>query len=139
MRESAARLIRAEAEKTYPDECCGFLLGETAADGARWMTEALPSPNTRADGEKYHRFRIEAEEFMRAELEARRRGRDILGIYHSHPDHPAVPSDYDREQALPFYSYVIVAVAKGRAGAMNSWELRSDRTGFEAETMALAD
>jgi proteasome lid subunit RPN8/RPN11 len=70
---------------------------------------------------------------MRAELAARKEGRDVLGFYHSHPDHPAEPSDFDREHALPFYSYIIVSVDKGKAGNFRSWELTPGRDKFLEE------
>jgi proteasome lid subunit RPN8/RPN11 len=72
---------------------------------------------------------------MRAELAARKEGRDVLGFYHSHPDHPAEPSDFDREHALPFYSYIIVSVEKGRAVNLRSWELAPDRAKFLEEEL----
>ena len=132
--------IRAEGERAYPNECCGVLLGrqdETVAGGLRHVDEILPIDNAREDGEQYHRFRIEADDFMRAESHARQHGKDVLGFYHSHPDHPAEPSEYDREHALPFYSYVIVAVAGGRAGKLTSWELTPDRSRFEEEAVQI--
>jgi proteasome lid subunit RPN8/RPN11 len=73
---------------------------------------------------------------MKAELAARKRGWEVLGFYHSHPDHPARPSDYDREYALPFYSYVIVAVERGKAAELTSWELAADRGQFNVEVVA---
>jgi proteasome lid subunit RPN8/RPN11 len=119
--------IRSEGERTYPNECCGILLGVLDDDGTRAVSEILPVDNAREEGEQYHRFVIEPEDFMRAEVSAGRRGLGVLGFYHSHPDHPARPSEYDREHALPFYSYVIVAVERGRAAELTSWELAPDR------------
>jgi proteasome lid subunit RPN8/RPN11 len=131
--ESIEENIRAEGEKAYPNECCGMLLGEIAENGTREVKDILPVDNSRESEERYHRFVITPEDFMRAELEAMKRGLDIIGVYHSHPDHPALPSDYDREHALPFYSYVIAAVNKGRAVDFTSWELTRDRTQFVQE------
>jgi proteasome lid subunit RPN8/RPN11 len=125
--------IRAEGERVYPNECCGVLLGETAEDGGRSVADILPVDNRRESEEQYHRFVITAEDFMRAEAAAAKRGLDVVGVYHSHPDHPAAPSDYDRTHALPFYSYIIVAVEKGSAGAFTSWELSPDRETFLQE------
>ncbi|MDR1944375.1 MAG: M67 family metallopeptidase, partial [Synergistaceae bacterium] len=122
--------IGGEGEREYPDECCGVLLGRLEESGAKIVTEILPVRNSREDGERYHRFVIEPDDFMRAELFARKRGLDVLGFYHSHPDHPSSPSDYDREHALPFYSYVIIAVDSGKASEMTSWELTPDRGRF---------
>ncbi|MDR2678257.1 MAG: M67 family metallopeptidase, partial [Zoogloeaceae bacterium] len=123
-------VIHAEGERAYPNECCGVLLGVQDAAGVRRVEALIPIVNARESEEQYHRFRIEADDFMRAETEARAQGKDVLGFYHSHPDHPALPSEYDREYALPFYSYIIVSVAKGKAGLLTSWELTLDRSRF---------
>ena len=127
--------IRGEGEASYPDECCGILLGRLTGDGHKITEAVMPIVNAREAEERYHRFRIEPEDLMRAEKEARKQGRDVLGFYHSHPDHPARPSDYDREYALSFYSYVIVAVERGKAGELTSWELTADRSVFSQETI----
>ncbi|MDR3296438.1 MAG: M67 family metallopeptidase [Clostridiales Family XIII bacterium] len=139
----AADAIRAEGEKTYPHECCGAILGRvtdpgiSGGFGLREAEAVVPVENAREPEAQYHRFVIEADDVMRVELAARRQGLDVLGFYHSHPDHPARPSEYDHEHALPFYSYVIVAVEKGRAAALTSWRLTADRSGFiEEETEA---
>jgi len=124
--------IRSEGESAYPNECCGILLGRGAGE-AKQVEEIIPIDNAREEAEQYHRFRIEPEDLMKAEKTARKQGRDVLGFYHSHPDHPARPSDYDREHALPFYSYVILEVHEGRAGELTSWELTEDRTAFMEE------
>jgi proteasome lid subunit RPN8/RPN11 len=128
-----ARDIREEGEKAYPNECCGFVLGKIRENGERKAETLIPIDNAREAEEQYHRFKIEPEDFMKAEKEARTRNLEILGFYHSHPDHPARPSDYDREQALPFYSYLIVSVERGKAGALTSWELAADRAAFTEE------
>ncbi|MDR2819052.1 MAG: M67 family metallopeptidase [Desulfovibrio sp.] len=125
--------VRIEGEEAYPDECCGFLLGTLEKDGLRNVVEILPVANARERKERHHRFHIDADDFMRAERQARSGELDIVGFYHSHPDHPAEPSEYDREHALPFYSYVIVAVSKGIARELTSWELLPDRSRFNQE------
>jgi proteasome lid subunit RPN8/RPN11 len=124
----AERRIREEGEKAYPNECCGFLLG-LSATGERRADLVLVVENAREPGEQYHRFVISPEDFMGAEKEAAKQGREIFGIYHSHPDHPAKPSDYDKEHALPFYSYLILAVEAGKAGELTSWELSNESLG----------
>ncbi|MDR1580718.1 MAG: M67 family metallopeptidase [Synergistaceae bacterium] len=131
--EEAIHVIRTEGERTYPNECCGFLIGRSDGAGGRTVNEARPARNSREREERYHRFVIEAEEFMQAEAYARKLGLEVLGFYHSHPDHPAEPSGYDRENALPFYSYVIVSVEGGAAASMTSWELSADRGEFANE------
>jgi proteasome lid subunit RPN8/RPN11 len=128
-----ARFIGEEGEKAYPNECCGFVLGKLRDSGGREAERLIPIDNAREAEEQYHRFTIEPEDFMKAEKEARLQNRELLGFYHSHPDHPARPSLYDRDHALPFYSYLIVGVEKGRAGALTSWELTADRSDFTEE------
>jgi proteasome lid subunit RPN8/RPN11 len=125
--------IRREGEKAYPNECCGVLLGQLLDDNSRRVENILPIDNKREEAEQYHRFEIQPEDYMRAEKEARSQGRDVLGFYHSHPDHPAKPSGFDQDHALPFYSYIIVAVEKGKAAALTSWELTTDRSQFLEE------
>ncbi|MDR0528570.1 MAG: M67 family metallopeptidase [Zoogloeaceae bacterium] len=131
--QSLADAIRAEGEKTYPHECCGAILGELDEMGHRVAHEILPIHNARETEEQYHRFRIEANDFLRTEEAARQKKFEVLGFYHSHPDHPARPSGYDQEYALPFYSYLIVSVAEGRAKNLTSWNLRADRSQFDEE------
>jgi proteasome lid subunit RPN8/RPN11 len=133
----AEQRIREEGERSYPNECCGFLLGTVTADGEKRADRVLPVENAREAGEQYHRFVIRPEDFLRAEKEAAAQGQDLVGIYHSHPDHPARPSDYDQEQALPFYSYLILEVAAGKAASLTSWELGVDRNHFLEENIAL--
>jgi proteasome lid subunit RPN8/RPN11 len=134
--------IRAEGEKAYPNECCGIMLGTLNAEpepdggaGLRRIERIIPIVNSKEEAEQYHRVEIQPEDLMRAELAARKEGREVLGFYHSHPDHPAEPSDFDREYALPFYSYIIVSVEKGRAGNFRSWELAPDRAKFLEEEL----
>ena len=128
--------IRKAGEKAYPNECCGILFG--IADGDDHIVKSLrPIENARESGEQYHRFLITAEDMMQAELEARKLGLEIVGFYHSHPDHPAQPSDYDRDHALPFYSYIILRVAQGRPELMTSWQLRLSREAFDREELEI--
>jgi len=92
-------------------------------------------PNTGADEEAYHRYEIAPEDFLRAETTAASLELDVIGIYHSHPDHPAKPSDFDLDHALPFYLYAIVSVEHGTAKDLTAWRLKSDRSEFEAEDL----
>jgi proteasome lid subunit RPN8/RPN11 len=137
LRAEAEKRIRQEGERAYPNECCGFLLGPSATAGEKQADMVRAVENAWEAGERYHRFVITPEDFMRAEREARQQEREIVGIYHSHPDHPARPSDYDKEHALPFYSYLILAVQAGTAGELTSWELHSDRNQFMEEDITL--
>lgn len=122
---SAALKTRIEQEvcAVYPNEGCGVLFGAVSDDGSRTVQAFFPVVNSFSADEKYHRFEIDEEAMFRAGREAEKAGLDIIGICHSHPDHPAIPSEYDRVRALPFYSYVIVPVTKDGAGGFRSWIL----------------
>jgi proteasome lid subunit RPN8/RPN11 len=125
--------IRADGEAAYPHECCGVILGEVDNEGIKTARSALTIDNAREEGEQYHRFLITPEDMMKAEQTARSMKLDVIGFYHSHPDHPSAPSAYDKDHALPFYSYVIVSVDGGKAQVLTSWELTDDRTDFLRE------
>jgi proteasome lid subunit RPN8/RPN11 len=127
------KFVRAEGEKAYPNECCGILIGEIDNSGVKTVRHTQAIDNAREDGEQYHRFLITPEDMLYAEQTARAMKLDVIGFYHSHPDHPAVPSAYDKDHALPFYSYMIVSVEQGRAQDLTSWELAADRTAFLPE------
>jgi proteasome lid subunit RPN8/RPN11 len=122
--------IRAHAAEAYPHECCGALLGRPGE-----VTAVLPLPNTTEEGPR-RRFLVRPGDYAAAEREAARQGADLLGFYHSHPDHPARPSQYDLDHAWPFFSYIIVSVVAGEAGPMTSWRLRDDRSTFDEERLA---
>ena len=123
--------IRRHGEAAYPEECCGFLLGRTG--GASTAVErVVPVDNERQDS-RHNRFLIHPETVLAAHKEARALGLDVVGYYHSHPDHPAQPSEFDREHAWPGLSYVIVAVRSGKAEEARSWRLSDDRERFEEE------
>ena len=128
--------IRQAGAAAYPNECCGILFG-SEEEGGHKVEELKPIENARESGEQYHRFLITAEDMMEAELEARKLGLEIVGFYHSHPDHPARPSDYDRDHALPFYSYIILRVAEGRPELMTSWRLQLSREAFDREELEI--
>lgn len=127
--------IERHGESAYPRECCGALLGREEESGARVVETLLPLDNRRDEDASRGRFLLTAEDYRLAEKTAERKGMEILGFYHSHPDHPARPSEYDREHAWPWYSYIIVAVERGRAEAVTSWVLAEDRSQFLAEPM----
>jgi proteasome lid subunit RPN8/RPN11 len=133
-RELANR-IRAHSAAGYPQECCGALLGRDQ-EGGRQVVELLPLVNRRDDSPR-SRFSITPEDFRIAENAARTRGLELIGWYHSHPDHPARPSEYDREHAWPWYSYVIVSVNEGEPGEVTSWRLADDRTRFLPEEITV--
>ena len=129
---SALAQIRADAAASYPDECCGALLGADPADAA----SALPLDNV-TSAERGRRFLVSPDAYRRAEAEADRTGRRLLGFYHSHPDHPAEPSAFDLEHAWPNLSYVIASVHQGRIADVRSWRLRGDRTRFDEEPLLI--
>jgi proteasome lid subunit RPN8/RPN11 len=121
--------IRAHGAETYPNECCGALIGR---DGVVSDTFALP--NTTEEGPR-RRFLVRAPDYQAAERHASDVGAELLGFYHSHPDHPARPSQIDLDHAWPFFSYVIVSVREGVSGDMTSWRLREDRSAFDEEDL----
>jgi proteasome lid subunit RPN8/RPN11 len=115
--------VRQHGEQTYPNECCGVLLGQIEDDGTRIVTSAARCGNTRSDSPQ-NRYHIDPKELVRIQRAGRERGEDIIGFYHSHPDHPAQWSPTDLAEAHWFgCSYVITAVAKGNAAMTNSFEL----------------
>ena len=121
--------IRRHGAETYPEECCGGLLGERR-DGAIRVLRAERVENRRAE-QRSRRYTIDPLDYLRLERLAEQTGLTVVGIYHSHPDHPAVPSEFDREHALPNFHYLIVAVEGGRAGDFACWVLNEDREAFE--------
>ncbi|MBA3438805.1 MAG: M67 family metallopeptidase [Pyrinomonadaceae bacterium] len=131
--------IRRHGEQDYPYECCGLLIGRFAEAGRKVVTETYSISNAREEAAKRNRFLIQPEELMRGEKYARERRLDVVGFYHSHPDHPAVPSQYDLEHAWPTYSYIIVSVRQGSASDLFSWELEADRSRFNSEEISEGD
>jgi len=131
--------IKTDGETAYPNECCGVLIGEVDNAGIKTARRTLTINNAREDGEQYHRFLITPEDMMKAEQAARSMKLDVIGFYHSHPDHPSAPSGYDKDHALPFYSYVIISVDKGKAQVLTSWELADDRSDFVQEEIKKGD
>jgi proteasome lid subunit RPN8/RPN11 len=123
--------LRREAEAAYPGECCGFLAGR--ARSVKEVVQVIAAVNRRSDDP--HRYLIDGEEWRRVERELAGAGWEILGYYHSHPDHPAVPSTFDSAHAWPWYSYLIVEVRNGQAGEMTSWVLGGDSGAFQAEPL----
>jgi proteasome lid subunit RPN8/RPN11 len=129
-----AEKIREHGVETYPHECCGALLGHD--EGVRKIVDLFPLVNRREDS-PHNRFSVEARDVLEAELAAQSRGLDLLGWYHSHPDHPARPSEYDREHAWPWYSYIIVSVQQRLPQDMTSWRLNEDRAAYTQETVEI--
>ncbi|MBD2294370.1 M67 family metallopeptidase [Anabaena sphaerica FACHB-251] len=138
------QIIKNHAQKTYPDECCGLILGYISSE-SKTVVEVIPTENvwnTEAanfteDQEGYistRRYAIAPQVLLQTQREARNRNLNIIGIYHSHPDYPAIPSECDRLYAWPEYSYVIVSVQNGKACELQSWSL-DDNHQFQSETI----
>ena len=124
--------ITEHAERDYPYECGGMLIGRF--EGAeKTVTETLPLKNEREDEARHNRVLILPKDVMRAERYARENNLDVVGYYHSHPDAPAVPSQYDLDHALPVWSYVIASVLKGTVADVRSWQMENDRSKFNEE------
>ena len=129
--------LRAQSERDYPHETCG-LLGGRAEGGQKHVVRLVPMSNARQDS-PHNRYLIEPEAFLHAAGKLEREGLEVLGVYHSHPDHPARPSAFDAEHAWPRLSYVIVRVDGGRAGDTNSWVLADDRGSFGEEPIHIQE
>lgn len=125
-------------EEAYSDEGAGLLLGIIEGKEKRVKT-LFPLPNVREDGARHNRFLITAEDFYKGEQAAGRLGLDVIGVYHSHPDSPNRPSEYDRVWALPWFSYIITRVQKGQAISSRSWLLSEDRLRFLEEELVIGD
>ena len=125
--------IRRHGAEAYPHECCGALIGR---DGV--VTQSLALPNTTEEGPR-RRFLVRPSDYRDAERRASAVSAELLGFYHSHPDHPAKPSQYDLDHAWPFFSYVIVSVREGLPGDMTSWRLLDDRSAFDQEVLNYAE
>lgn len=133
--ERVLAAIRRHAAAAYPYECCGALIGAAAGDDVVEIVDAKELDNVTDEGPR-RRFRVSPADYRQSEGRARELGAELVGFYHSHPDHPALPSQYDLDHAWPNFSYVIVAVAAGRPGELRSWRLRADRSAFEEETVS---
>lgn len=129
--------IRRHGESTYPEECCGLLLGLPASDGND-VRAAWPAVNRNED-RRHDRYVIDPDDFRAGQKKASSLGLDIVGTYHSHPDHPARPSKTDLETAtFPGYTYVIVSVQRGRAVDLTAWALAPDRSEFLIDEISTA-
>ena len=129
---SLRKQIEEEGVEAYPNECCGILIGEVN-EPMRRVRRLVPMKNVFDSGERYHRFSIDPLAQIEAEKGADDAGQVVLGYYHSHPDHPAIPSEYDRTHVPPwsFYSHIIVAIEKGRPGGMSAWYIDEESLQFK--------
>jgi proteasome lid subunit RPN8/RPN11 len=131
-----ATQIESEGVAAYPNECCGAMLGKDTTEGShvrRTVHRLEKLTNSFTTDEQYHRFSLDPRELMQLDKRAGEAGLAVLGFYHSHPDHPARPSETDRQNAWPFYSYVIVAIEKRQAVDLTSWQLDESSEQFKPE------
>src|SRR4051812_31375362 len=135
--EAVANEIRTHGAKDYPHETCGAILG-VDGDKDREASALFPLINRRDDSPR-NRFSVDANDVRAAERAATESGLELIGWYHSHPDHPAKPSEFDREHAWPWYSYIIVSVHSGEPRDMTSWRLVDDRTHYLPEEIVIAN
>jgi proteasome lid subunit RPN8/RPN11 len=132
--DEALKQINQDGEATYPDECCGFLYGEDGEE--RFIQTAVPVLNSK-EGDQRRRFEISPDDYRKAELYALTHDIQLLGVYHSHPDHPAIASIHDLEKALPYFSYVIVSVITKKVADIKSWKLRDEERVFDEEKVII--
>lgn len=125
--------INKHVEEAYPEEGAGFLIG---VEGE--VKQILSLPNAREDEARHNRFLFTPEDYLKAELKADALGLSLIGVFHSHPDCPNVPSEYDREWAQPFFSYVITRVDEGKSVSHRSWRLLEDRSKYEEEEIKIS-
>ncbi|HVQ56855.1 MAG TPA: M67 family metallopeptidase [Pyrinomonadaceae bacterium] len=126
--------IAEHAERDYPYECGGMLIGRFEGD-RKTVTETFPLENAREEQERHNRVLILPKDVLRVEKYARAKKLDVVGYYHSHPDDRAVPSQYDLDHALPVWSYVIASVIEGKVADVRSWEMENDRSKFNMEAI----
>jgi proteasome lid subunit RPN8/RPN11 len=124
--------IRAHGREAYPHECCGALIGRGGV-----VTSTSPLPNVTDEGPR-RRFRVSDQDYQAVQRAADAAGEDLVGFYHSHPDHPAVPSQYDLDHAFPSFAYVIVSVMAGLDADLRSWTLKDDRSAFDEQDVAVS-
>ncbi len=127
--------IRSHGEHTYPEECCGILLGSGSGNTAN-VLDIVEIDNSQ-DENRRRRFFVTPEQYRKSEMLADSRGLVLLGFYHTHPDHPAAPSDFDLNHALPWFTYVIMSVERGQGGKVTAWVLRDDRSQFDETTFVV--
>jgi proteasome lid subunit RPN8/RPN11 len=128
--------VHAHLCRAYPEEGCGVLVGRD--EGALRVVERVVAFENQREDSRGNRYLISPERLLVVEREAREEGLDVVGFFHSHPDHTALPSAFDLEHAWPYYSYLIVSVERGRVLDARSWRLAQDRSRFEPETLELS-
>ncbi len=127
--------MKMHAERDYPNECCGFVYG---LEGEIRQVRIAREVENAKEGDQSNRFQIDPLDYQQAEKYAIEHDLDLLGVYHSHPDHPAEPSEHDRKVAMPWFSYIIISVQDGTAGSTRSWQLNNERK-FEEESIEIKE
>jgi proteasome lid subunit RPN8/RPN11 len=135
---STLKEIHTHGESAYPEEGAGLLLGELN-NGSKRVTQILSLTNTREESARHNRYLLEPEDYAHGEEEAERLGLEVLGVFHSHPDHPNVPSEFDRNWAWPWFSYLSTSVRPPMAMESRSWRLTEDRSRFVEERVVLRE
>ena len=133
IKEIVKNVMYEESENAFPNECCGFLYG-SRKDDIRHFELARPVKNSK-QGDQRRRFEISPFDYMKAEQYALLNNIELLGIYHTHPNHPAIPSIHDLKQAMPFFSYFIISVMDGKIAVLRSWRLNEAAAQFDEETI----
>ena len=129
--------LQQHVEGTYPYEGGGWLIGRVGDGGGKEVMEIKPIANQRELEDQHNRILITDQLYRQGEAYADSQNLLLVGFFHSHPDHPARPSEFDRDHALPWWSYLIISVQQGKSAEVLSWELRDDRSGFAGETIVL--
>jgi proteasome lid subunit RPN8/RPN11 len=130
--------IHAHGEAAYPEEGAGLLLGHAHGE-QKQAIQVLTLGNAREQTARHNRYLLTPQDYLRGELEAGRQGLDVIGVFHSHPDHPDRPSEFDREWAMPWFSYLITSVQSGKAASSRSWRLAEERDRFLEEQIVLTE
>ena len=138
MDEQTLRKIQAHGEAAYPEEGAGLLLGVQEGE-IRRINAIYGLDNSREDNARHNRYLLTPQDYARGEELASRLGLDVVGVFHSHPDHPSQPSEFDREWAMPWFSYIITSVEKGQAASIRSWQLLEDRSKFVEDTIKIVN
>jgi proteasome lid subunit RPN8/RPN11 len=129
--------IHAHGEEAYPGEGAGFMLGNADGD-LRVVNTILKLPNAREESARHNRYLLTPQDVLQSEEEAAKLGLDVIGVFHSHPDHPNEPSEFDRNWAMPWFSYIITSVRTGKAVGSRSWRLTDDRSTFDEEEIEIS-
>lgn len=129
-------MMHKHAETDYPNECCGFFYG--LADGDERRVHNVQEVKNAKEGDQRRRFQIDPRDYQQAEKYAIDHDLDLLGVYHSHPDHPAEPSEHDRKVAMPYFSYIIISVQDGQASTTRSWRLNENKQ-FDEEAVEIKE